>query len=405
MVNMSSSSSRDSSQAATQHQPEHNDVLLGRAANVFHHPGNSRYRHVIAMNLRRYKEAKTRLDKMVLIRQVTEQVLDQGRVKFLRRDGKTGTWTQVPFRTAQDKVSHALRDGINKPIFSPLMADEETSTTVPGPAPFAINDADGNPDEMPPASLHAASAGSDGPGRRFGPSNQNPQGQRRPFFPSIRLDSMAAASASTRAALGTISTLGGELPSPHLLQQHPRSASAPHLLHQQHQVSLLNEARSPMFESRRSSAPHHPPPPLGLPTQHHMLGNRFRQPPMGLPGQHLGFLLGGSNLRAHGYQHHHKSLGHNPYAELLALKEQAQEANRLAEIAMRRQLLAEIASVQASNTATKSFLDDVVQQYRVNANPASLAFLNQQGGIGQAAPTRQRPLSRDGSVSTNDTVS
>jgi len=100
--------------------PNTNDVLLGRAANIFHHSGNRRYRHIITMNLHRYKECRNRLDKMILVKEVAEEVLDNGEVRFLRRDNSTGSkhkWKEVPFRTVQDKVSHALRDGINKTIF------------------------------------------------------------------------------------------------------------------------------------------------------------------------------------------------------------------------------------------------------------------------------------------------
>lgn len=69
------------------------------------------------MNIPLYKRAATKLDKMILIKQVTEQVMDEGRVQFLRQDGKTPHWRPVAFRIAQDKVSHALRDGISKPLF------------------------------------------------------------------------------------------------------------------------------------------------------------------------------------------------------------------------------------------------------------------------------------------------
>merc|ERR1740124_1362827 len=99
-------------------EPTSKDVLLGRAANVFHHPGNHRYRRLINLNLKRYMSCKTRLDKMILIRSLTETVLDDGKVRFLRCS-KEGEWEETPFKIAIDKVSHALRDGINKPIYGP----------------------------------------------------------------------------------------------------------------------------------------------------------------------------------------------------------------------------------------------------------------------------------------------
>ena len=77
------------------------------------------------MNIPLYKRAASKLDKMILIRKVTEQVMDCGRVRFLRLAQKI--WKEVSFRTAQDKVSHALRDGISKPGAA---ATRETTTTT-----------------------------------------------------------------------------------------------------------------------------------------------------------------------------------------------------------------------------------------------------------------------------------
>jgi hypothetical protein len=134
-------------------QPNPDDVLLGRNASIFHHPGNRRYRHIVALNLKRYKESKTRLDKMVLIREVTEQILDNGRVKFLRpssgqsEQNQPQKWVEVPIRTAQDKVSHALRDGINKPIFAPLMGDNTTTPTVDAESQSSRNNKEGDDDD------------------------------------------------------------------------------------------------------------------------------------------------------------------------------------------------------------------------------------------------------------------
>jgi len=46
---------------------------------------------------------------MIFIRQLTKDLLDDGRVKFWKRE-TGGKWRAVDFRTVQDKVSHALRD-------------------------------------------------------------------------------------------------------------------------------------------------------------------------------------------------------------------------------------------------------------------------------------------------------
>jgi len=116
--------------------PNKDDILLGRKANAFHHLGNRRYRHIIAMNLHRYKSCKDRLGKMVLAKEVTEAILDNGRVRFLRCD-KDNEWTEVPFQTAKEKISHALRDGVSRSILPPSRPvdnqQQNTTTTLPQP--------------------------------------------------------------------------------------------------------------------------------------------------------------------------------------------------------------------------------------------------------------------------------
>mmetsp|Transcript_7646 Transcript_7646/g.11690 ORF Transcript_7646/g.11690 Transcript_7646/m.11690 type:complete len:298 (+) Transcript_7646:187-1080(+) len=111
--------------------PQQDDVLLGRAADVFHHPGNARYRHLITMNLHTFQLCQDRLDKMNLIKQVTLQIMDGGRVRFLRQHEKH-RWKEVTFRTAYDKVSHALRDGIKKTVFPTV---KPAPPKPPAPAP------------------------------------------------------------------------------------------------------------------------------------------------------------------------------------------------------------------------------------------------------------------------------
>jgi len=108
-------------------QPSANDVLLGRASHIYNHPGNIRYRCVISSNHKKYHACKTRLDKMIFIRQITKDILNDGAVKFWRIDKKSGNWEEVDFRTVQDKVSHALRDSK-----STMGSDEELAQSYNG---------------------------------------------------------------------------------------------------------------------------------------------------------------------------------------------------------------------------------------------------------------------------------
>eukprot|EP00546_Thalassionema_frauenfeldii_P021493 CAMPEP_0178896004 /NCGR_PEP_ID=MMETSP0786-20121207/905_1 /TAXON_ID=186022 /ORGANISM="Thalassionema frauenfeldii, Strain CCMP 1798" /LENGTH=207 /DNA_ID=CAMNT_0020566305 /DNA_START=381 /DNA_END=1007 /DNA_ORIENTATION=- len=117
-------------------EPHPDDILLGRKANAFNHPGNQRYRHLITQNLRQYAKCKSRLDKGIVTEQVTKEILDGGRVKFLRLCEKEEIWKEVAYRTIQGKVAHALRDGVTK--MSPF-PDDDTEEKSPGKSSDACN--------------------------------------------------------------------------------------------------------------------------------------------------------------------------------------------------------------------------------------------------------------------------
>jgi hypothetical protein len=367
-------------------QPTRNDVLLGRAAAVFHHPGNCRYREIIAINLRRYKEAKTRLDKMVLIRQVTEQILDDGRVRFLRHDLRTDAWSEVPFRHVQDKVSHALRDGLNKSIFSPLMPEAESSTDTPeenskysatsvsGPLTSNIpNQFEVSRNGVPrhartaTASAHRGAAESE--------RNLNPLR----FDPAVRLERMTLATATTRAALSKLNMLSGRPHPPPII---PTSLvrTLPH-----HPVAFVG-----------SSHPHPRllPPLITAPVQR---GFGLTNSPMaGLPttttttttrSLHVPVPAGGYlNTGLPFIPEPQKIMRPSPLLAASALKEQNQQLlNQLRETAVRRQMLQ---TWQEEQTNTKRFLDQVVQQYN-QALPLA--------GKDNERPSGTRPTGRDGS--------
>lgn len=120
-------------------EPRPKDVLLGRTSEVFKHPGNCRYRHLITAHLRSYIECNDRLDKMNLIKSVAQKVLDNGSVRVLRRD-KNNKWKECSFRAVYDKVSHALRDGIERTSFpwtrqTSIDSAEASTTTKMRPSP------------------------------------------------------------------------------------------------------------------------------------------------------------------------------------------------------------------------------------------------------------------------------
>ncbi|KAI2501944.1 hypothetical protein MHU86_12497 [Fragilaria crotonensis] len=353
-------------------QPTRNDVLLGRAATVFHHPGNCRYREIIAINLRRYKEAKTRLDKMVLIRQITEQILDDGRVRFLRHDNRSDTWTEVPFRLIQDKVSHALRDGLNKSIFSPLMPEEESTTlTSEEDSKLSATSVSGSLTSKLPnhgeisntgVPRHDAGTGnaSDAARNRMAASETariNPSSQRFDMDPAVRLGSMTLATATTRAALSKLNMLSGRPQPPPMLgtslartlpQQHAFVGSS-----QPHPRLLPPLITAPVPRGFGGTLT----PILGLPTTT-SLTTRPLTATAGYPYYNTGLPF---------LPEPQKIMRTNPLMEALALKEQNQQVlDQLAATAVRRQMLQTLQHEtlqKHEQTNTKRFVNQVVQQY------------------------------------------
>jgi len=78
---------------------------------------------------------------MIFIRQITKDILDEGRVKFWKHEKRTGKWKEVDFRTVQDKVSHALRDskGMTDSVLDIMTEDNKATNPTPKPPPQFID--------------------------------------------------------------------------------------------------------------------------------------------------------------------------------------------------------------------------------------------------------------------------
>lgn len=112
------------------------DVLMGRTSHIYNHPGNIRYRKMINSHHEAYHALKSRLDKMIFIRQLTYKILDDGRVRFVKFNKKTGKWIAIDSKDIQDKVSHALRDtksneGEDQKMYASLFPDCKESAEPP----------------------------------------------------------------------------------------------------------------------------------------------------------------------------------------------------------------------------------------------------------------------------------
>lgn len=310
---------------------------------------------------------------MVLIRQITEQILDDGRVRFLRHDNRSDTWTEVPFRLIQDKVSHALRDGLNKSIFSPLMPEEESTTlTSEEDSKLSATSVSGSLTSKLPnhgeisnmgVPRHHAGTGnaSDAARNRMAAAesmSQIPNSQRFDMDPAVRLGSMTLATATTRAALSKLNMLSGRPQPPPILgtslvrtlpQQHAFVGSS-----QSHPRLLPPLMTAPVPRGFGGTLR----PMLGLPTTTTSLTTRPLTATAGYPYFNTGLPF---------LPEPQKIMRPNPLMEALALKEQNQQLlDQLAATAVRRQMLQTLQHEtlqKHEQTNTKRFVNQVVQQY------------------------------------------
>jgi hypothetical protein len=88
--------------------PSNFDILLGRDKLSHSHPGNKRFRVVVAMNRERYQNCTSRDGKTCITGEVIASIKECGG-RFLRKNNTTGLYEAVGNDVIHEKVSHALR--------------------------------------------------------------------------------------------------------------------------------------------------------------------------------------------------------------------------------------------------------------------------------------------------------
>ena len=88
-----------------------NDVLCGRGGATNNHPGNKRFRAIVAHHMPEYLAARKK-EKAVIARQIVDHIKKQGG-RFLKRSDGNNTWIEVSDKKATEKTSQALREGLD----------------------------------------------------------------------------------------------------------------------------------------------------------------------------------------------------------------------------------------------------------------------------------------------------
>lgn len=96
------------------YQVSEKDILCGRGRSCYNHIGNKRFRITIAMNLKRYVNAKTKVKKSQVVHSIVQHLRHSTSVGgFIKKNHRTGRYMLVSDHLAREKVGHALRDALS----------------------------------------------------------------------------------------------------------------------------------------------------------------------------------------------------------------------------------------------------------------------------------------------------
>jgi hypothetical protein len=101
--------------------PTSTDILCGRG-NVFsNHEGNRYFGRIIRSNLRQYRDAGSRPEKIRVVDDILQELRSAG-VRFAKLDNETKRWFELNDVLAHQKIGHAIRDTIR------LLKDKSKNT-------------------------------------------------------------------------------------------------------------------------------------------------------------------------------------------------------------------------------------------------------------------------------------
>jgi hypothetical protein len=106
-----------------QQKPSPYDVICGRGKGSYNMPGNKRFRAIVTKYVGQYQEARSKLEKTVVLERIIETVEAQNNHKayFLKHDSiHTGMWCRMSLDEAREKVGHAIREAIQNKDNEPL---------------------------------------------------------------------------------------------------------------------------------------------------------------------------------------------------------------------------------------------------------------------------------------------
>ena len=99
------------------YSPSDYDVVIGKGKKYYNHKGNAMLRVLTHSMLPRYNDCKTKLEKSLIISEVSEVVREKG--NFIKRDNVSDDWVLAEDLLTREKVSAVLRDSLHQSKKSP----------------------------------------------------------------------------------------------------------------------------------------------------------------------------------------------------------------------------------------------------------------------------------------------
>jgi len=131
--------------------PAQHDVICARGKTAFGHPGNRRFRVLLSLQLDKYANATSKIEKSVIVTSIVDAIRESSHSKggggFVREEGSR--WYAVNEHLAREKVGQGFRDLLHEKYKSSTKAKKRrrkdrttsTSATTPADADIDCNDA------------------------------------------------------------------------------------------------------------------------------------------------------------------------------------------------------------------------------------------------------------------------
>lgn len=91
--------------------PSQHDVLCQKGKAAFSHPGNRVFRITVDLNLQRYRDARNKTEKTMIVSEIVD-ILGSKNAQFVRYDNKAKLYYSIDEEATREKVGQTLREAM-----------------------------------------------------------------------------------------------------------------------------------------------------------------------------------------------------------------------------------------------------------------------------------------------------